>query len=399
MLSPDDISAAYDRISPYIFKTPLVYSPTFSGMTGADVYLKLETLQKTGSFKLRGATNAILNNRSLIGPNGVVAASAGNHAQGVALAAGIAGVRATIVMPVGSSVAKQEATRGYGAEVILAGKTLDETVRYARGLEEKGLFFIHPYDNEEVIAGAGTIGYEILMDLKEPDYIIVPVGGGGLMAGIATAVKGRGTKTRIIGVQASACDAAYRAFQDGKRHLVMPDKTIADGIAVPCVGEIPFEILRTYGDDICLVSEEEMIDAILLLIERKRIIAEAAGAAPLAALVSGRRTFPLGSTVVLVISGGNIDLSLLQRVITQGQIRKDHLLLLSIVIDDRPGSLADLLTVIADAGGNILDLSQRRDRKDLHPTEIRVEIEIEVRGADHQQRIRSHLLSAGYQLK
>ncbi|MDO9538532.1 MAG: threonine ammonia-lyase [Methanocalculus sp.] len=396
MLSPEDIAAAEDRIRPFTHRTPLVFSPTFSAMTGCSVYLKLETLQKAGSFKIRGATNAILLQRSLIGPDGVVAASAGNHAQGVALAARSAGVRATIVMPVGSSVAKQEATRGYGAEVVLAGRNLQESVRYARMLEDQGLFFIHPYDDEGVIAGAGTIGSEILEEITTPDVVIVPVGGGGLIAGIATAMNGERRNTRIIGVQSGACDAAYRAFTSGVHETVIPKRSIADGIAVPVAGELPLRLIRRYVDEMYTVTEEEMIDAILLLLERKRLVVEGAGATPLALLLSGRISLPQGSVVVLVISGGNIDLPLLQRVIRQAQIRRDRVMTISVVLDDKPGSLADLLQVIAGAGGNILDIAQKREEKDLHPTEVQVEVEVETRGGLHQQRIRGDILSAGY---
>ncbi|RQD83513.1 MAG: threonine ammonia-lyase [Methanocalculus sp. MSAO_Arc2] len=396
MLAPVDISLAEDRIASYILKTPLVYSPTISKMTGYDVYLKLETLQKAGSFKIRGAANAILSRKDSIGPGGVVAASAGNHAQGVAIAARDTGLRATIVMPSGSSVAKQEATRSYGAEIVLAGKTLQDSVRYARMLEDKGLFFVHPYDNHDVIAGAGTIGIEIQRDLNEIDAVIVPVGGGGLIAGIATAIRGNGEDTRIIGVQAAACDAAYRAFTFESRELVTPKRSIADGIAVPIIGKHTFPIIRAYVDEMHTVSEEEMTLAILLLIERKRVIAEGAGSAALALLLSGRIAFPPGSRIVLVISGGNIDLSLLERVIHQAQIQRGRAITIHVVIDDIPGSLARLLGIIADAEGNILDIAHKRDEKGLHPSEIKVEIEIETRGVDHQQRIRSVLSDAGY---
>ncbi|MCP1714774.1 threonine dehydratase [Methanocalculus alkaliphilus] len=399
MLTPQEIADAADLIRPHIHRTPLVYSPTFSAMTSCEVYLKLETLQKAGSFKVRGAVHSILRNRTRIGTIGVVAASAGNHAQGVALAAGIAGVRATIVMPVGSSVAKQEATRGYGAEVVLVGRTLQDSITYASCLAERGAFLIHPYDDRDVITGAGTIGSEILDEMRDVNYVIVPVGGGGLIAGIAAAVKGAGSQARIIGVQAVACDAAYRAFAFGERQPVRPGRTIADGIAVPIVGEQPFRIIRSSVDEIGTVSEDEMIQAILLLLERKHLVVEGAGSAPLAYLLSGRAVFPKGSRIVLVISGGNIDLPLFQRVIHQALVARDRSMTISVVIDDRPGSLAKVLGILAGAGGNILEIIQKRDEKGLHPTEIRVEIEIEVRGADHQQRIQGDLLSAGYRLR
>ncbi len=396
MLTPEDIADAADLIRPHIHRTPLVYSPTFSAMTGCEVYLKLETLQKAGSFKVRGAVHSILKNRKGIGSAGVVAASAGNHAQGVALAAGIAGVRATIVMPVGSSVAKQEAARGYGAEIVIAGRTLQESILYAQVLAERGAFLVHPYDDKHVIAGAGTIGTEILEDLGDVGYVIVPVGGGGLIAGIAAAIKGAGNPARIIGVQAAACDAAYRAFAFEERELVSPGRTIADGIAVPIVGERPFGMIRAFVDRIGIVSEEEMVQAILLLAERKHLVVEGAGSAPLAYLLSGRGMFPERSRIVLIISGGNIDLPLFQRVIHQAQVARDRSMTISVVVDDRPGSLAKLLGTIAGAGGNIHEIIQKRDEKGLHPTEIRVEVEIETRGLLHQERIRSHLTGAGY---
>ncbi|MCP1662438.1 MAG: threonine ammonia-lyase [Methanocalculus sp. MSAO_Arc1] len=399
MLTPEDIAAARKRIEPYIHRTPLVYSPTFSTMTGCEVYLKLETLQKAGSFKVRGAVHSILQNREAISKGGVVAASAGNHAQGVAIAAGSAGTRATIVMPAGSSVAKQEATRGYGAEIVLAGRNLEESIRYAGELEKRGLFFIHPYDDPNVIAGAGTIGCEILSDLPGVDYVIVPVGGGGLIAGIATAIKGVQEKTRIIGVQSDASDAAYQAFTFGSREAVSPGRTIADGIAVPVPGRESFTLMKKYVDWMYTVTEEEMIQAILLLLERKHLVVEGAGSAALAFLLSGKAVFPPASRIVLVLSGGNIDLGLLSRVMHQAQLRRDRAMWISVVISDSPGSLARMLGIIADTGGNIMDLIHKRDEKGLHPTEIRVEIEIETRGADHQQRIRSMLAGAGYALR
>jgi Threonine dehydratase len=251
-----------------------------------------------------------------------------------------------------------------------------------------------------VIAGAGTIGTEILEDLGDVAYVIVPVGGGGLIAGIAAAIKGAGSPARIIGVQAAACDAAYRAFAFEERELVSPGRTIADGIAVPIVGERPFGMIRAFVDRIGIVSEEEMVQAILLLAERKHLVVEGAGSAPLAYLLSGRGMFPKQSRIVLVISGGNIDLPLFQRVIHQAQVARDRSMTISVVVDDRPGSLAKLLGTIAGAGGNIHEIIQKRDEKGLHPTEIRVEVEIETRGVLHQERypIPSHRCRVPFRL-
>jgi threonine dehydratase len=315
VVSLASIRKARHRIGPHIITTPLVFSPTFSGMTGAQVFLKLETLQKAGSFKIRGATNKILCHLEAARKQGVVAASAGNHAQGVAVAAHRAGVTATIVMPVWASRAKQEATRDYGAKIVLAGQTLEESVDHARALAKKGMLFIHPYDDDDVIAGQGTIGLEILNEMPEPDMIIVPVGGGGLIAGIATAVKARRPACRIIGVQAAGCPSVYEALRAKKPVCVLPKQTLADGIRVAQAGTETLPIIRDLVDRIVLSDEDAIAEAMLQLIERKKVVAEGAGAAPLAALLGGAVPVEQDSTVILVISGGNIDSPLLEQTI------------------------------------------------------------------------------------
>jgi threonine dehydratase len=398
MVSLAEIRAAEQRIAGHVIRTPLVYSPSISALTGAHVYLKLETLQKAGSFKVRGATNRILANITAVRQHGVVAASAGNHAQGVAVAAHAAGVRATIVMPSWASIAKQEATRSYGAEVVMYGASLEESIGRAGELAQEGRLFIHPYDDDDVIAGQGTIGLEILDDLPGTDMIIVPVGGGGLIAGIAVAAKTIKPDTRIIGIQAAACPSATKAIGAGSPVRVTAKPTIADGIRVAECGARTFPILQDYVDQVILVSEEEIAGAMLLLLERKHVVAEGAGAAPLAAILNGSIKIPQGSTVVLVISGGNVDSAQLFRIVRQAMARQGRILRFSVLLDDRPGALAELLSVIALQGGNILHIDHTQGEGEVPVMMARVEIELETRGRDHADALREAIGKAGYQI-
>jgi len=396
MVSLADIRAAEQRIAGHVIRTPLVFSPSISARTGASVYLKLETLQKAGSFKVRGAVSKILANFTMVSEHGVVAASAGNHAQGVAVAAHAAGVRATIVMPLWASISKQEATRGYGAEVVLAGSSLEESIMRARELASEGRLFIHPYDDSEVIAGQGTVGLEILEDLPGTDMVIVPVGGGGFIAGIATAVKAIKPAVSIIGVQAAACPSASEAITGGAPVRVDALPTIADGIRVMETGILTFPVLHGSVDRVVLVSENEIADAMLLLLERKHVVAEGAGAAPLAALLNGSVSVRPGSTVVLVISGGNVDSHQLFRIVRQTMARQGRILQLSVLLDDRPGALAGLLQIIAARGGNILHIHHAEAKGDVPVMMAQVEIELETRGRDHAGTIQEAVRQAGY---
>ena len=398
MLSLADIRNAEQRIAPHIIRTPLVYSPTISAMTGAEVWLKLETLQRAGSFKVRGATNKILRTTDAVRLRGVVAASGGNHAQGVTVAAHSVGVPATIVMPLWASVSKQEATRGYGAKVEIAGSSLEESIARAAELSAGGMVFIHPYNDEDVIAGQGTIGLEILTDLPTVETIIVPVGGGGLIAGIATAAKGIKPDIRIIGAQAAACPSAQAARAAGSPVRITAQPTIADGIRVLESGAIPFPMIRDLVDQVGLASEDEIADAMLLLLERKHLVAEGAGAVPLAVLLNGSCTIPSGSTVVLVISGGNVDSHLLFRIVRQAMTRQGRILRFSVRLEDRPGALVDLLRVIAEEGGNILHIHHEEGEEDVPVLETRVEMEIETRGGGHGDRMKRAIEKAGYKL-
>jgi threonine dehydratase len=399
MISLTDIKAAEIRISPHIIRTPVVFSPTISKISGAKVFLKLETLQKAGSFKVRGATNKILSHINTIGEQGVIAASAGNHAQGVAVAAYSAGVAATIVMPEWSTLSKQEATKGYGAQVIIHGQTLEESIGRAQEIASHGPLFIHPYDDDEVMAGQGTIALEILADLPETDMIIVPVGGGGLIAGIATAAKAMKPEIKIVGAQAELCPSAQEAIRHGSPYRIPGGRTIADGIRVTETGKKTLPALQHYVDYLALASEEEIADAMLLLLERKHVVAEGAGAVPLATLINGSVNVHPDSTIVLVVSGGNIESAQLFRVIRQSLSRKGRIMRFSVFLDDQPGTLARLLTVIAKERGNILHIHHVQGESDIPAQMARVSFELETRGWDHINVFKKSLGDMGYEIQ
>ena len=395
----ESFKQARSSIREKVIRTPLVHSPTLSRMFGGDIYLKLENLQKTGSFKIRGAAFKIEKCRNRIGPQGVVAASAGNHAQGVSLAAGMAGIPAAIVMPQWASISKQQATLAYGGRLILWGASIKESLQKARQMAEQGMTFIHPFDDPDVIAGQGTIALEILEDIEETDTIIAPVGGGGLISGIAAAAKMLKPEIRIIGVQAAACPAAHESFSRGR--IVQTDSrpSIADGISVRQMGELTFQMVRQYVDDIVLVEEEQIASAIVMLLERKKILAEGAGAAPLAALFNRAVRVPAGGKVVLVISGGNVDSPLLGRIISQGMLKNGRIMRFGAILADSPGVLARLLDLVAGLEANMLHIHHDRNLRDLPIYYTRVELEIETRGSDHIQEISTRLRDAGYRIE
>jgi threonine dehydratase len=399
MVALADIRAAQERIAGHIIRTPVVYSPTLSAMTGASVWFKLEALQKAGSFKVRGAANKILAAGETVRNTGVVAASAGNHAQGVVVAAHAAGVPAVIVMPEWAGISKQEATRGYGAQVIIHGTTLEESIARAERLAAEGRLFIHPFNDEEVIAGQGTIALEILEDLPETDLIVVPVGGGGLIAGIATAAKALRSEVSIIGVQASVCPSAEESLHQEHPARVCAGRTIADGIRVAETGGLTFPIIRDLVDKIVLTSEDEIADAMLLLMERKHVVAEGAGAAPLAALMNGSIDIRPGSTVVLVLSGGNVDSAMLFRIIRQSMARQGRIMRFSVLLEDQPGALARLLAVIAERRGNLLHIHHTLGESNVPVQMARVHFELETRGRDHIQAIKKAVAEMGYEMK
>jgi len=394
----EEIVAAQARIQKAIRQTPVIYSETFSKETGKGVFLKLENLQKAGSFKIRGAFNKL----SLLPPSskekGVVAASAGNHAQGVALASSLLGIRATIVMPEGASLAKQMATRSYGGDVILFGQNTDEALKHAEKLAEDGRSFVHPYDDREIIAGQGTIGLEILEEVPDVEAVIVPVGGGGLISGIAAIIKRRKPRTKIIGVQSMHVPSAFLSLKRGKRVEVRIKPTLADGIALRSLGEINFPIVQKYVDGILTVREEEIASAILMLMERKRVVAEGAGAVPLAALLSKKHQIA-AKKVVLVISGGNIDVNVLDRIIEKGLSQTGRIVRFGVLVRDVPGPLAELSGLIAQNHANILHVIHERASRDIPIGLTKVIMVLETRGPDHVRKIRNVLKGTGYPLQ
>lgn len=399
MIALDDIRQAAARLAGRILRTPLIYSPSFSKMSGAEVFLKLENLQETGSFKLRGAFNKIHSLLPGIAGEGVVAASAGNHAQGVALAARRAGLAATIVMPEWASITKQQATAGYGGRVILEGQSLGDCILAAERLAAEGLHFIHPFDDDAVIAGQGTIGLEIIEDLADPDLIVIPVGGGGLIAGVASAIKPLRPQAEIVGVQAAACPSVLRALEAGRPVKVEGDRSLADGITVKQVGAVPFAVIQQLVAHVALVDEDEIAAAILTLLERRRILAEGAGAVPMAALMHGLQERARGKKVVLVVSGGNVDSPLLDRIIRQGLFRNGRCMRFGVTLTDAPGSLHRMLGAIAEMKANVLHIHHDRSGADFPVHLTRVILEVETRGHDHIRDLSETLKRAGYHLQ
>ncbi|MEK7789309.1 MAG: threonine ammonia-lyase [Planctomycetota bacterium] len=389
MVNLKDIQDALKNIQPFIHKTPLIFSNSFSKLISAEVYLKAENLQKTGSFKVRGAFNKLTG----IKDGRVIAASMGNHAQGVAFAANALGIHAKIVMPVTSPIVKQEATKSYGAEVVLHGETFSDALSHA--LSQKDYTFIHAFDDEKVIAGQGTVGIEIAEDLKGIDFIIVPVGGGGLISGIASAVKALSPQTRIIGVQTESATSAYDSFKSKKISDKLPSPTLADGIAVGRIGEKTFDMMNKHVDEMLLVKEDSIAMAILLFLERKKLVVEGAGAVPLAALIENKDKFK-GKKIVLVVSGGNIDFTLIDRIIHKGLVTSGRIGVFEVVVDDIPGSLHFITGIISSHKGNILNVVHDRLAGDLPVGKTKVVFTVEVKGREHLDEILSDLEIKGF---
>jgi len=394
----EEVEAAQSKIQRIILRTPMIYSDTFSKLTGKEVFLKLENLQKTGAFKIRGAYYKLSQLPPSARKRGVVAASAGNHAQGVALASSLLGIHSTIVMPEGVSLAKQMATQAYGGEVILFGENTDEALDYAKKLAKGGKSLIHPFDDEQVIAGQGTIGLEILEEVPGVEAIVVPTGGGGLISGIATVVKKSRPEVKVIGVQSIHAASAFYSLKRRKVVEVKVKPTLADGIALRRVGEITFPLIQKGVDEMVAVEENEIASAILMLMERKRIVAEGAGAAPLAALLSKRLKIKV-KKIVLLISGGNIDFHLLDRILEKGLAQTGRLVRMSILLRDVPGALAKLAALAGQQRANILHIIHERAARDIPIGFSKVILMLETRGPDHIREIRKGLESEGYSLQ
>ena len=395
----DDVQAARARLHGVIHVTPCAHSESLSALTGARVFVKLENLQMTGSFKERGAANVLLQ----LGPaerrRGVVAASAGNHGLAVAFHAARLGITAVIVMPTWAPLRKVMWARRHGAEVVLHGENYDEAYARAKEIEaERELIFVHPFDDARVIAGQGTIGLELAEQVPDLDAVLVPVGGGGLIGGVALAVKALRPGARVIGVQAEETPAMKAALATGQRVVVPAASSIADGIAVRRVGEHTFDLARRYVDEVVTVSEEEIANAILLLLEIEKTVVEGAGAVPLAALVNKRVSLP-GKTVVLVLTGGNIDVNIVAQIIERGLVKDGRLARFSVLLRDRPGALARLTALVAEARANVLQIHHDRAFSPARVGESLVELTLETSGREQIDAIKRHLTDAGYAVK
>jgi len=378
-------------------RTPVLPSRHLGDPIGASVVLKAENLQRTGSFKIRGGYNRIRALSADERARGVVAASAGNHAQGVALAARMLGVPATVYMPVDASIAKVEATRGYGAVVEFVGVTFDDAQAAARERAARDrLTFVSAFDDELIVAGQGTLGLELAEQAPDIEVALVPCGGGGLLSGTAIALKALIPGVQVIGVQAAGCAAMVRSVEHGAIEAVANAQTIADGIAVKRPGDVTFPLVRRYVDDMVAVTDEEIVEVIALLLERHKLLVEGAGAAAAAALVGGELRGLEGKRVAIVLSGGNIDLPLLQAVVRRGLTISGRYLVLRTRILDRPGSLIALLQVLADDRVNVVDVVHHRAGLDIFVTDTEVELTVETRDATHARDVVALLTRRGY---
>lgn len=401
------IERARESLRDLVRLSPATRSPELSRRAGRNVWLKLENLQVTGSFKERGAAIKLLSLSPEDRARGVVAASAGNHAQGVAYHATRLGIPATIVMPDRTPLIKVQNTRNYGARVVLHGPGYDDAYEEAKRLEQaEGLVFVHPFDDDDVIAGQGTVGLEILEQVPEVDTIVVAVGGGGLIAGISVAVKAKRPEVRIVGVEMAQLDSMRQALGRGAPVLLPPAETLSEGIAVRRVGQRPFEVAKDRIDEMVAVDDEEVAEAILLLLEREKTVAEGAGAAPVAALLQNRIA-GLGEHVVVLVCGGNIDVNLVSRIIERGLVKSGRLVRLSVNVPDVFGALARLTALLAEERANIVQIHHERAFMPVAAATpaskpsamVTVELVLETRGFEHAGSLRERLVAAGYEVR
>ena len=391
-----DFITAKEKLSKVLLKTSLIHSPIFSKEAGNEVYIKPENLQKTGSFKIRGAYNKITNLSDEEKKKGVIASSAGNHAQGVAYGAKESGIKAVIVMPKSTPLIKVESTKQYGAEVVLHGDVYDDAFKKAKELEEKeGYIFVHPFDDEDVIYGQGTIALEILEELPETDIILVPIGGGGLISGIACAAKILKPEIKIIGVEPDGAASAYEAIKEDKVVELKEANTIADGTAVKKIGNTTFEYIKKYVDEIITVSDYELMEAFLLLVEKHKIIAENSGILSLAAL---KKLKEKNKKVVSVVSGGDIDVLMISSMINKGLIRRDRIFNFSVNIPDKPGELAKVVDLIAQQGANVVKLEHNQFKNLSRFKDIELQITVETNGSEHIQNLTQAFEEKGYEI-
>lgn len=388
---------ARERLGTVIVKTKLIHSSVFSEETGNEVYIKPENLQRTGSFKIRGAYNKISKLTEEEKKKGVIASSAGNHAQGVALAAQKLGIKAVIVMPKHTPLIKVEATRKYGAEVILSGEVYDEAFQKAKELQEKeGYIFIHPFDDEDVIEGQGTIALEVLEELPDAEIIMVPLGGGGLISGVAAAAKMKNPQIKIVGVEPEGAASALKSIEKGKVTELKEASTIADGAAVKRIGNIDFDYIKKYVDEIITVSDYELMEAFLLLVEKHKIVAENAGILSVAGL---KKLKEKGKKIISILSGGNIDVLTISSMINKGLVVRGRIFKFSVDLPDKPGQLVAVSQILAKENANVirLDHNQFKNLDRFH--EVELQVTVETNGEEHIKKIIESFKKEGYEVK
>ena len=396
MAKLEDFIKAKEKLSKVLLETHLIYSPIFSKESGNKVFIKPENLQKTGSFKIRGAYNKISNLTDAEKKRGVIASSAGNHAQGVAYGAKESGIKAVIVMPKSTPLIKVESTKQYGAEVILHGDVYDDAYKKAKELEEKeGYVFVHPFNDEDVLDGQGTIALEILEELPETDIILVPIGGGGLISCIACAAKILKPEIKIIGVEPEGAASAYEAIKENKVVELKEANTIADGTAVKKIGDLNFEYIKKYVDEIITVSDYELMEAFLLLVEKHKIIAENSGILSVAAT---KKIKEKNKKVVSVISGGNIDVLMISSMINKGLIRRDRIFNFSVNIPDKPGELAKVVDLIAELGANVVKLEHNQFKNLSRFKDVELQVTVETNGSEHIKNLVQAFEEKGYEI-
>ena len=396
MAKLEDFIKAKENLSKVLLETHLIYSPIFSKESGNKVFIKPENLQKTGSFKIRGAYNKISNLTDAEKKRGVIASSAGNHAQGVAYGAKESDIKAVIVMPKSTPLIKVESTKQYGAEVILHGDVYDDAYKKAKELEEKeGYVFVHPFNDEDVLDGQGTIALEILEELPETDIILVPIGGGGLISGIACAAKILKPEIKIIGVEPEGAASAYEAIKENKVIELKEANTIADGTAVKKIGDLNFEYIKKYVDEIITVSDYELMEAFLLLVEKHKIIAENSGILSVAAT---KKLKEKDKKVVSVISGGNIDVLMISSMINKGLIRRDRIFNFSLNIPDKPGELAKVVDLIAELGANVIKLEHNQFKNLSRFKDVELQVTVETNGSEHIKNLVQTFEEKGYEI-
>ena len=396
----EDIKNARERLEGVSVKTPLLGDRRLEHKLGREVLLKAECVQRSGSFKIRGAYNKISRLTDEEKKRGVIAASAGNHAQGVALAASLCGTHSTIVLPEFAPLTKISATRGFGGNVVLKGNSFDEAVAYSKELQkENGATYVHAFEDEEIIRGQGTIGLEISEETRNLSTVVVPIGGGGIIAGIAVAVKELNPNVRVVGVEAENIAVVAKSLKVGEASEVPFKPTIADGIAIKKAGQIPLEIIKNYVDEVVTVSEEEIAQGIFHCVQNNHMVVEGAGAAGVAALLADKVEIKGEGAVCAVLCGGNIDANLLARVLEQVLVENGRYLLLQVLVDDRPGNLSGLLNRVAEMGASVIDVHHKRAMYLAPFGRVGIELLLEIRDDEHGEEVVDHIRSNGYQIK